>query len=327
MTKVVISFDTELSLLRHQQGTPPRANFESSILGRCDAGDFGIGWQMDILDRHGLNGVFFVDPFPALVYGGQIVADIISPIFARGHEVQLHIHTEWLEWVEDSPVGGRKGQSLADFDSADQLTLLRLACDLLVAAGATTPIAFRAGNYGANDASLAALAALGLRYDSSFNPAYSGNTCAISLAPDQILPSPHHGVIELPISGIFDRPGAFRPAQVCAMSSTEMRRALDHAAREEQSVFSIVCHSFEMLSRDRQRPNRLVMARFEQLCRHVADHPDLDTTTIAALDQSGSAITPLANATRLPASRLRTLTRIAQQAVGTWLYDRQLRPV
>src|SRR3546814_18931838 len=62
----------------------------SSILGRCRDGDFGIRFQMDMLERHGLTGVFFVDPMPALVYGPKIIAEIVRPIVARGHEVPLH---------------------------------------------------------------------------------------------------------------------------------------------------------------------------------------------------------------------------------------------
>src|SRR3546814_12326852 len=75
----------------------------SSILGRCRAGDFGIHFQMDMLERHGLTGVFFVDPMPALVYGPKIIAEIVRPIVARGPEVQLHIHTEWLRFARFNP--------------------------------------------------------------------------------------------------------------------------------------------------------------------------------------------------------------------------------
>lgn len=102
-TQVFISCETELSALLYQRGASARANYDASITGRTTAGDYGIGWQMDRLEAHGLKGAFFVDPMPAPVHGQQIVADIVGPILSRGHEVQLHIHTEWLDFATTNP--------------------------------------------------------------------------------------------------------------------------------------------------------------------------------------------------------------------------------
>ncbi len=326
MTQVLITIDTELSALLHQRGASVRANFESSILGRCAAGDFGIGWQMDQMDAHGAKGVYFVDPLPALVLGEGFVADIVGLILSRGHEVQLHIHTEWLEWAPKSPVGMRTGRNIASFAREDQQILLSLASDMLVRAGAPRPIAFRAGNYGADDHTLAALAALGLKWDSSFNADYLGKPCGIQLPATQIAPVARGGVAEVPVSGLCDTPGHFRPAQICALSSSEMAAALSHAAAHNHPLFTIVTHSFEMLSRDRQRPNRLVMDRFTAMCRAIAAHPGLTTTGFAGLDPAvaGEGAVGL---TRLQSTSLRTYRRMAEQALANWVYERKLRPV
>jgi hypothetical protein len=66
---------------------------------------------MGRLDDYGHKAVFFIDPMPALVYGEQIIADMVGPVVERGHEVQLHMHTEWLEWAKDSPVEDRWGRN------------------------------------------------------------------------------------------------------------------------------------------------------------------------------------------------------------------------
>jgi peptidoglycan/xylan/chitin deacetylase (PgdA/CDA1 family) len=132
------------------------------------------------MDAHGLKGVCFVDPMPALVYGNETIFEAVETILKRGHDVQLHIHTEWLEWTKASPVAGRTGRNLADFSRADQETLLRTARDLIIAAGAPSPVALRAGNHGANDDSLAALGALGFAWDSSFNADYAGAITVIA---------------------------------------------------------------------------------------------------------------------------------------------------
>jgi peptidoglycan/xylan/chitin deacetylase (PgdA/CDA1 family) len=317
--QVFISFDTELSALLHQRGRPARANFESSILGRCAAGDFGVAAQMEVLEAHGLKGVFFIDPMPGLVYGRGIVSDMVGPIVERGHDVQLHIHTEWLAFAEEQPVGDARGRNIADFTLQDQTVLLELARDLLVEAGAPRPSAFRAGNYGANDDTLRALTSLGFQWDSSLNPVYLGDGCAIALPRSTVHATPHLGLTEIPVATLHDRPGHLRPAQVCALSAWEMTAALDFAASRAHPHFMIVCHSFEMLSRDRARPNRKVIDRFERLCRHVADHPDLESATFQTIARP--AIAP-AGGSHLGPNLLRTAHRMAEQVLSHWQYER-----
>jgi hypothetical protein len=327
MTKVLITVDTELSALFHQRGLALEDNFASSILGKCADGTFGIEWQMTEMEARGLKGVFFIDPLPSLVYGEAWLTDVVGPVVARGHEAQLHIHTEWLAWAKDSPVGGRQGQNLADFSSDDQHLLLGLAIDLLIRAGAPRPTAFRAGNYGANDDSLRALSKLGLIWDSSVNAPYLGGPCRVGVSADQVSAIERHGVVEVPVAGLNDRIGHVRPAQICALSAREMRDALSHAAANQHRAFVIVTHSFEMLSRDRKRANHVVIARFKAMCDTIAADPRLVSAGFNDLD--AAALTrPLATQpARLGPNRLRTFTRMAEQAVATWRYERQLRPV
>ncbi|HAF40288.1 MAG TPA: hypothetical protein DCG90_00710 [Sphingobium sp.] len=325
MTALLITVDTELSSSLHQRGVGLEENVRRSIWAEAQGQAVGIGWQMDMLDRHGLKGVFFLDPMPALVFGTDFLKPIVDRIVGRGHEVQLHIHTEWLAWARESPVGGTQGRNIGDFPLDDQIRLLGLAKQLLEQAGAPAITAFRAGNFGANDDTLRALAAIGIRWDSSVNPAYLGRECRVMADPAQIGAAHMHGVIELPVSGIADLPGGFRPAQICAMSAAEMRAGLCHAAAEGHGAFVVVTHSFEMLSRDRRRPNGAVKARFEALCRTAARTPRLHgagfhdlSPAIAEADHR-----PL---TRVAPSRLRTGARLAQQAWATWRYEHRLVP-
>ena len=325
MTSLLITVDTELSSSLHRGGASVEDNVARSIWAETSQGAFGVGWQMDLLDRHGLKGVFFLDPLPALVHGRDFLRPIVGAIVSRGHEVQPHIHTEWLEWVGDSPIGGRRGRNIGDFPLDDQITLLSLARTLLEEAGAPPILAFRAGNFGANDDTLRALAAIGILWDSSVNPAYLGRECDIGVDAQQIAATRRLGMAELPVSGIADRPGSFRPAQICAMSSAEMRDGLRHAVQEGQDAFVVVTHSFEMLSRDRRRPNRAVIARFERLCREASRLPALRSAGFADLPPA-LADMPSRPFTRAAPSRLRTGLRQAQQAWATWRYEHRLVP-
>lgn len=321
-TAALITIDTELSTVRQARGVSAADNFRSSILGRCAAGDFGVPWLLDTMDARGTRGVFFVDPMPALVHGEQIVADMVGPIVERGHEVQVHIHTEWLDWAPDSPVEGRRGEQIADFSLDDQCVLIGLARDLLMRAGAPAPNAFRAGNYGADDRTISALATLGIAWDASLNAGYLGDPCRLTPTASPIMPARRDGIVLVPVSGIFDRPGHFRPAQICAMTAREMCGGLRHAARAGHPYFVAVSHSFEMLSRDRDRPNEAVMSRFAALCDAIAELPTVASSGFHGLAEAIPAepLEPLA------ASYPRTFERLVAQMLATWRYERRLLP-
>jgi hypothetical protein len=127
MTQIYITIDTEYSagLYKRAPDSSHRSNFDLSIAGKTPKGDVGIEFQMDVFDRHGLKAVFFVDPMPALVWGTQAITDIVRPIIDRGHDVQLHVHTEWLEYAgANNPVGNRVGLNIKDFNIGDQSILL-----------------------------------------------------------------------------------------------------------------------------------------------------------------------------------------------------------
>ncbi|MEJ2457778.1 MAG: polysaccharide deacetylase family protein, partial [Novosphingobium sp.] len=222
MTTIYITIDTEYSAgFFARDGADARtANFDASIAGRTRDGQAGIEYQMDIFDAHGLKAVFFVDPMPALIWGVEAIADVVGPIVARGHDVQLHVHTEWLAFAgAANPLGSRTGRNIKDFTRDEQVLLLGYAANALQQAGAPRPVAFRAGNYGANDDTLRALASLGISYDSSHCPALAGEgECGISLGADDREPMEYCGVIEVPVGSIAAHRNRQRHAQLTALS-------------------------------------------------------------------------------------------------------------
>ncbi|MGE4429848.1 MAG: hypothetical protein AB7E05_03790 [Sphingobium sp.] len=324
MTQALITIDTELSAGKQARGFSLDANYDSSFAGRVGDEHFGVGWLMEQMSAYGIRGVFLIDPMPALVHGPEIVERMVHPILSAGHDVQVHIHTEWLQWAKDSPVEGRTGRNIGDFSLNDQVKLIKWARDALIHAGAPPPIAFRAGNFGANDDTLRALDRIGLRWDSSFNPVYAGRECRMSLSPELVEPVHVGRVIEVPVASIYDRPGRFRPAQICALSTTEMVQALHHATATGAHSFAVVTHSFEMLSRDRKRPNRTVMKRHKALCRAIGTHAHIRPATFADLPEP-SRHRGNDSGKRLPASRIRTWARMGQQAYSHWRYEKRLR--
>ncbi len=138
---------------------------------------------------------------------------------------------------------------LIDYSLAEQVELISGAADMLMAAGAPDPIAFRSGSYSASDDTLAALARLEFVYDSSHNGSEHPWPSAIGLEPRQIAPVLHRGVIEVPVTLIEDQKGHLRHFQICALSAAEMKAALDHAVREDHAAVTVVSHGFELANR------------------------------------------------------------------------------
>ncbi len=328
MTSVYLTIDTEYAAhLPGANGTPgTRAdNFARSIACETGAGAVGIFHQMDVLDAHGLKAVFFVDPMPALLWGVTAIEDVVAPIVARGHDVQLHCHTEWLKYAAGTPLEGfRSHRNLKDFALDEQRRILGFARDTLIAAGAPSPIAFRAGNYGANDDTLLVLSELGIAYDSSHCPALAGRgACAISLGPDDLRPVAHGGVIEVPTACLESFRGKLRHGQLTALSFAELVAAVRHARDENIASVTLVSHSFELLSRDRQQINRLVARRFARLCAAIDKMSGVSTATYAAqppADEPGGDAPA-----RLPHNPVRGGMRMIEQAVSNAFYSRPLR--
>ncbi|MEJ7926606.1 hypothetical protein WG908_07535 [Sphingobium sp. AN641] len=321
MLRFYLTVDTELSsghfARRGRAGLD--ANFASAIDGRTGRGPVGVAHQIDVLDAHGMKGVFFVDPLPALAVGIDVIKRIVHPILEREHDVQLHAHSEWLSFATRSPVGGRTGRNMKDFDLADQTAILEVARDCLVEAGAPAPVAFRAGNYGADDNTLRALARLGIRYDTSLTPGIKGGACDISIVGDRLEPVEHLGVIEVPVAAIAAARGGRRHAQLTALSAGEILAALDHAVAQRQTSFTLVSHSFELLARERGVPNRIVTQRFERLCAGIAARAAIESATYANQPpEPGTAYPSL-----LPHNPIRTAIRLVEQAASNALYSRR----
>jgi hypothetical protein len=314
-TRVFLTVDTELMWRHHCAGLDAETIVQRSL----EPAGVGIGWQLAQLAEHDLKACFFVDPMPALVYGLEPIKRVVGSILEAGQEVQLHLHPNWTG-AQAGDRGAAYGPfELIDYSLAEQVDLIAGAADMLTAAGAPDPIAFRSGSYSASDDTLAALAKLEFVYDSSHNGSEHPWPSAIGLAPRQIAPVAHRGVIEVPVTLIEDQKGHLRHFQICALSAAEMKAALEHAVREGHAAVTVVSHGFELANRAGTRPNAVHVRRFEALCgmlaerremlatAHFADRPEM------AIDQDDAPLAP---------SVLRTRLRQAEQLWSNWIEER-----
>jgi hypothetical protein len=302
-TRVLLTVDTELIWRHHTAGR----GWEENLRRSFDPAGVGIAHQLEQLGRHGLKACFFVDPMPAVVFGIEPIRRMVETILAAGQEVQLHLHPNWTGAAAADAGRSHAAFELTSFDEDAQYGLILAARDLLIEAGAPMPIAFRAGSFAANDATMRALARAGLRFDSSHNGSQQPWPSAIGLSAEQISPVMHQGIIELPVGQLREPGGALRHLQICAISAGEIGAALAHADRHDHPLTVIVTHSFELASHDGSRPNRIVRGRFDALCRRLAAGRDsMPTVTCAELDDLplGLAARPMATAHWRRAARL-----------------------
>ena len=104
--RVHLSFDVEVwcnDWTRLDEVFP--VQFERYIYARTKHGEYALPATLDILRRHGLTGVFFVEPLFSARFGAAHLEVVVGLIRAGNHEVQLHIHPEWVDEIE--PAVGR----------------------------------------------------------------------------------------------------------------------------------------------------------------------------------------------------------------------------
>jgi len=289
------------------------AAFERYVYGRSAAGDYALPKTLEILNRHGLRGIFFVEPLFAARFGERHLETVTRLITDAGQEVQLHLHPEWTDEIRPAifPDKPFKRQHLFQYSRDEQTALLRRGLDLLASVGCGDVTAFRAGSFAANSDTLAAVAVCGLKVDSSLNMCYPISGSDLRGEGDFYLPRRRDGLRLLPISVFRDGLGRLRHAQVGACSSAELTQAIEDADRLGHPCFTILSHNFEMLRSRSSLPDRVVAGRFEALCRFLAANRERLPTAGLTDPPDWPDIGPTALA---QAGRLATLGRYVGQA-------------
>ncbi|HCZ15651.1 MAG TPA: polysaccharide deacetylase [Candidatus Accumulibacter sp.] len=275
--KVYLTFDIEIWCNSWEDlDTRFPASFQRYIYGRSPSGEYALPKTLEILDNHGLKGVFFVEPLFAGRFGVEHLAVIVELIRAGKHEIQLHLHPEWTDEIRPLLFAGATGkrQHLSYYTLEEQCVLLSYGRQLLATAGCNQVDAFRAGSFACNADTYRALRRSAITVDSSINAVHPA--CGLDLREtlDFTQPQELEGVRILPLTVFRDGFGKLRPAQIGACSFPELRGALVSAADSGTRHFVILSHNFEMLRSGQSAPDTIVVRRFEQLCAFLAAQRD-----------------------------------------------------
>jgi hypothetical protein len=230
---VLFTVDVESTLA----GGPDR-----DIWGRLpgESEEHGIGEMMDILDRHGVKGVFFVNVYEAETNGYEVLADVCRAIVDRGHDLELHTHP--------GPMFGTAYMQHADFSK--QKEILDHGAELIKEWAGVETVAHRAGGYMADIDTIRACGEAGIRLDFSHNSGWP----ASELAQDgRIVNAPYvrDGVLCVPVTCYVQASaGSWRSLRfldVESSSTGEIRRVIGDMRAHGVRTAVVMLHSFSFV--------------------------------------------------------------------------------
>ena len=299
MIKVFITIDVETSIggafAKPDKLRPVGAN--KRIYGQIGNKEYGIPLIIEILNSYNLKATFFVEPFCIFYFGEKMIKEVCHYILNHGHDVQMHLHPnyqifKYKDWQERAKRKELFPDIIAKYNLDEQINLIRQAKKILEKCG-VTPIAFRAGCFGANLNTLTALKENDFLIDSSYNLSFLGKTCFIYPLPitnhQSLITSlndltPINGIYELPITNYYDfKIGNFkrlRNLDICASSFYEMKKILKYGLKKGPKHITFILHSFSFIKkRDVQyktaKPNFIIINRFKKLCEFLSRNKNL----------------------------------------------------
>lgn len=270
-------------------------SFDRYVYGRSSRGNFALPKTLEILNRYGLRGVFFVEPLFSARFGEIYLDEIVGLISSAGHDIQLHLHPEWVDeifpgLIDDFRV---KRQYLSAYTQEEQSALIAWGKRALERVVKHKITAFRAGSYAANSDTYVALAENEIYIDSSLNACMPIDGSDMRAAVAAGAPWRQGNVLTYPVTVFRDGFGRYRPAQVGACSFEELKQALLDAASNGAEHFVIVSHNFEMLKTGRSAPDLIVANRFEQLCKYLSVNSEVfKTSSFDRVDSGCPWVTP-----------------------------------
>lgn len=244
---------------------------------------YGIPLIMDIADRFGLRMTFFVEALSSLYFGIQETRKICESILDRRHEVQLHVHPNFLNFSLPEPRTKKHSDTIGVYSLNRQIEILGDAKERLENCGVKPVTAFRAGNYGANMDTLKALKSIGIFVDCSYNQACVGTSC---LLPDLQVNDLYllDDVHELPVTNFTEYfmhyNGRMKYLDMNGVSASQTIHLLAQAAENGPGHITLVMHSFSFIKSfdaqyTRVRVRHFLIKEFEAICRFLAENSQI----------------------------------------------------
>ena len=286
MLRVVISVDTETSSGCSGRSCNP-VPMEERIYGRRSEGDYGVPLIMDLLEKHGMKGVFFVNSTLDAYYPEDAIREMVQSIVKRGHDVQLHLHPEFrcFKFCNEDDLKCRSAcvnreNRLAGNTVSQQRALIEEGLDNLERWAGYRPVSFRAGSFRADENTLEALRQAGVLMDSSLGG--PDHPLARLRPPNRA--TEERGLVELPVFHFTSlKLGGYtqhRRFDLESNSFAEMKAVLEQAIRHGSGTVMTILHSFSFCRPEGGCPNRRAIEDFDRLLGWLATTPGVRVVTI-----------------------------------------------
>jgi peptidoglycan/xylan/chitin deacetylase (PgdA/CDA1 family) len=279
---VFITFDVECSM-GGAWGNPSLkpVSPRRGMMGEYGDNQYGLPLICEILRQSNLKATFFLEPFNEdLGYPGE-TEPAARLLVDEGQDVQLHVHPNHVHYgMYRAGRECKRTDQMADLSRERQREIISAGADLLEKWTGARPIAFRAGNMGASEETLAALADAGLWIDSSYTFPYVGGQCLFAETERYNGAKWYGQVLEVALSAYRqpNLPGMHpaKPVDLMGSSFEECRDAVKMICDAGGDAV-VILHSFSLFKvRDKQynggRPNRVVTRRFERFCQWLYEH-------------------------------------------------------
>jgi hypothetical protein len=170
---------------------------------------------------------------------------------------------------------------IADLPPERQREMLIEGAERILRWTGKSPIAFRAGNMGASEQTLSIMPDAGLWIDSSYSFPFLGAQCRFQDKGAYNGAKWYGDVLEVALSGFFQKPipKILPPSQHVDLMGGAFAECRDAVRMicDAGADAVLILHSFSLFKvKDVQyrngRPNRVVMRRFQQFCRWVAEN-------------------------------------------------------
>lgn len=280
---VFITVDTEHSIggAFRDLNLKPVGN-DRRIFYRSGNKDYGIGLIMDIAEKYGLPVCFFLEVLNKYYFGEEESRSVCRYIIGRGHDVQLHLHPNYLNFTTPDHRKRQFLDSIHSYPLEKQIEMLADGRNSLLEYGAKNLTAFRAGNFNADYNTLIALEKTGFLADTSYNRAFLGDSCKLTGIEINDVERIRN-IWEFPISN-FSEPNLkggrrYRHSDINGVSFYQLKQLLDEAVDKGPRNITILMHSFSFMNPSdvqysKIHPRTVVIQRFEKLCRYLSENND-----------------------------------------------------
>lgn len=243
--RLMITVDVEAQPARAE-----RDHVNRLIWGRFPEGTAGIGEMMDIASRYSAPMTMFLDWAETDLYGDDI-GEVGRQILGRGHDLQLHVHTDFFSeaFWNSNQIAPQTDLNLLTTSQAEAIVaeLVRRQVDHTGVA----PVAFRGGGYRYCLPLFSALREHGVVLDSSVNVSRETQPIKLPVTGRFVWPN---GILEIPVSCVetyrnIKRPFDFNFNSAALPSADRLHEYLDVFWRErgDDAVAVLVLHSWSML--------------------------------------------------------------------------------